>query len=199
MRRWSASCGCPANSTSVLLTLLELICFYDFVTSWLLRRPANCGLFVVCDGHNGVTAAQYVADQLPAYLDDLLPLGEPPDESDAKAFLLWRQGLQRALTISLALLHRAFAGQGVLAGCTVTIVLQVGSPLNTLACTYVCMLHLFVSDFRVCIKSLMQSALSQMLTAHMLICPYCSTAGYLPAPTWATHVRSWTPVGRSRC
>lgn len=90
------------------------------------ERPANCGLFVVCDGHNGVTAAQYVADQLPAYLDDLLPLGEPPDESDAKAFLVWRQGLQRALTISLALLHRAFAGQGVLAGCTVTIVLQHG-------------------------------------------------------------------------
>jgi serine/threonine protein phosphatase PrpC len=89
-------------------------------------RPANCGLFVVCDGHNGVAAAQYVADQLPAYLDDLLPLGEPPDEADAKAFLTWRQGLQRALTISLALLHRAFAGQGMLAGCTVTIVLQVG-------------------------------------------------------------------------
>jgi serine/threonine protein phosphatase PrpC len=88
-------------------------------------RPANCGLFVVCDGHNGVAAAQYVADQLPAYLDDLLPLGEPPDEADAKAFLTWRQGLQRALTISLALLHRAFAGQGMLAGCTVTIVLQV--------------------------------------------------------------------------
>lgn len=88
-------------------------------------RPGNCGLFVVCDGHNGVTAAQYVADQLSAYLDDLLPLGEPPEEADAKAFLTWRQGLQRALTISLALLHRAFAGQGVLAGCTVTIVLQV--------------------------------------------------------------------------
>jgi len=82
-------------------------------------------LFVVCDGHNGVTAAQYVADQLPAYLDDLLPPGAPPPESDAKAFLTWRQGLQRALTISLALLHRAFAGMGMLAGCTVTIVLQV--------------------------------------------------------------------------
>ncbi len=66
-----------------------------------------------------------MADQLPAYLDDLLPPGAPPPESDAKAFLTWRQGLQRALTISLALLHRAFAGMGMLAGCTVTIVLQV--------------------------------------------------------------------------
>ncbi len=91
-----------------------------------LRRPASCGLFVVCDGHNGVAAAQYVADQLPAYLDDLLPPGGPPPESDAKDFLTWRQGLQRALTVALALMHRAFAGMGMLAGCTVTVVLQVG-------------------------------------------------------------------------
>ncbi len=90
------------------------------------RRPGSCGLFVVCDGHNGVTAARYVADQLPAYLDDLLPPGEMPGDDDPKGYTKWRQGLQRALTVSLALMHRAFAGLGVLAGCTVTIVLQVG-------------------------------------------------------------------------
>ena len=88
-------------------------------------RPGSCGLFMVCDGHNGVAAAQYVSDQLPAYLDDLLPPGAPPREADVKAYLAWRQGVQRALAISLALLHRAFAAIGVLAGCTVTVVLQV--------------------------------------------------------------------------
>ncbi len=88
-------------------------------------RPGSCGLFVVCDGHNGVTAARYVADQLPAYLDDLLPPGEMPSDDNPKEHTKWRNELQRALTISLALMHRAFAGLGVLAGTTVTIVLQV--------------------------------------------------------------------------
>lgn len=97
-------------------------------------RPGSCGLFVVCDGHNGVTAARYVADQLPAYLDDLLPLGDAPGEDDPKGYTKWRHGLQRALTVSLALMHRAFAGLGVLAGCTVTIVLQVNLNFAVLDC-----------------------------------------------------------------
>lgn len=88
------------------------------------NRPGTCGVFVVCDGHNGATAAHYIADQLPSYLDELLPSGSPPEASNAKLYKTWRDGVQRALTISLTLLHRAFAGLGVLAGCTVTIVLQ---------------------------------------------------------------------------
>lgn len=156
----------------------------------LPRRPANCGLFVVCDGHNGVAAAQYVADQLPAYLDDLLPLGEPPHETDAKAFLTWRQGLQRALTISLALLHRAFAGQGMLAGCTVTIVLQVtqaswltGAAVNAT----------MVASYTFSIHQTNPGIWTSMLT--LVTCIH-SMAGCSRVPTWGTRGQLWTRAAR---
>jgi serine/threonine protein phosphatase PrpC len=156
----------------------------------LACRPANCGLFVVCDGHNGVAAAQYVADQLPAYLDDLLPLGEPPDEADAKAFLTWRQGLQRALTISLALLHRAFAGQGMLAGCTVTIVLQVrqSSDQDVLRST--------LPDCTPCSSSSQQTFQSCSPACSSICVAAHSMAGCSRAPTWAIRGQSWTRAVR---
>ena len=88
-------------------------------------RDTTYGLFVVNDGHNGATAARYVADMLSDLLQPLLPTGGPPPEKQRAAFAAWRYAIQRALTLAMALLHRSFAAKGVLAGCTSTVVLQV--------------------------------------------------------------------------
>ena len=91
-------------------------------------RESTYGLFVVNDGHNGATAARYVADMLSDYLQPLLPRGGPPQEKHRAEFAAWRHAIQRALTVAMALLHRSFAAKGVLAGCTSTVVLQVRRP-----------------------------------------------------------------------
>ena len=91
----------------------------------LACRESTYGLFVVNDGHNGATAARYVADMLSDYLHPLLPRGGPPPEKRGPDFTAWRHAIQRALTVAMALLHRSFAAKGVLAGCTSTVILQV--------------------------------------------------------------------------
>lgn len=82
-------------------------------------------LFCVFDGHNGVLAAKYISETLLNRLVDKLPTGNPPDERDVAAFATWRQGIVRALAEVLSETHLSFAKLGQLAGCTVTIVLQV--------------------------------------------------------------------------
>ena len=82
-------------------------------------------LFCVFDGHNGVLAAKYISETLLNRLVDKLPTGNPPDERDKEAFASWRQGIVRALAEVLSETHLSFAKLGQLAGCTVTIVLQV--------------------------------------------------------------------------
>ena len=79
---------------------------------------------MVNDGHGGVAAADFVSENLPEYLEPLLPCGGPPTDSTSGPYKVWRQSLQRALTMALTLLHRSFAAKGVLAGCTSTVVLQ---------------------------------------------------------------------------
>lgn len=83
-------------------------------------------LFCVFDGHNGVLAAKYISETLLNRLVDKLPTGNPPEECDEEAFATWRQHIVRALAEVLSETHLSFAKLGQLAGCTVTIVLQVG-------------------------------------------------------------------------
>lgn len=81
-------------------------------------------LYCVFDGHNGVLAAQYISDTLLMRLVQKLPPGRPPAERSPK-FKAWREGICRALAEVLSEIHLSFAKLGQLAGCTVTIVLQV--------------------------------------------------------------------------
>lgn len=85
------------------------------------------------DGHNGVLAAQYISDTLLMRLVQKLPPGRPPAERSPK-FKAWREGICRALAEVLSEIHLSFAKLGQLAGCTVTIVLQVrmtGRPTSS--------------------------------------------------------------------
>ncbi len=86
-------------------------------------------LFCVFDGHNGVLAAKYISETLLNRLVDKLPPGKPPTDEDSPQFLHWRQGIVRALAEVLSEAHLSFAKLGQLAGCTVTIVLQVWAVL----------------------------------------------------------------------
>lgn len=52
--------------------------------------------------------------------------GPPPPETDLKRYRMWREQLQHALVGALSSLHESFACDGEPAGCTATIVLQVG-------------------------------------------------------------------------
>ena len=54
----------------------------------------------------------------------LLPAGTPPLESDAEAYLLWREQLQQALVCALDEVQVTFACIGHPSGTTVTIVIQ---------------------------------------------------------------------------
>ncbi|KAK9804224.1 hypothetical protein WJX72_002010 [[Myrmecia] bisecta] len=84
------------------------------------------GLFCILDGHNGVTAANHVANSLQEVLTARLPAGEPPLESDGELYRSWRGHLQKALVGALSDLHLSFACLGLAAGCTATIILQCG-------------------------------------------------------------------------
>ena len=57
----------------------------------------------------------------------LLPAGEPPPESEAEAYRLWREQLQQALVCALDEVQVTFACIGHPSGTTVTIVIQVRS------------------------------------------------------------------------
>ncbi|KAL4444168.1 hypothetical protein ABPG75_011905 [Micractinium tetrahymenae] len=95
-------------------------------------RCGSCGaatdeysLFAVFDGHNGVAAARMAADAVLGVLEARLPPGPPPP-CDAPGFLPWREDVQLALVETLAELNKMFALKGILAGCTATLVLQMG-------------------------------------------------------------------------
>ncbi|PSC76687.1 putative phosphatase 2C 15 isoform X1 [Micractinium conductrix] len=82
-------------------------------------------VFAVFDGHNGVAAARLAADSLLAVMEPRLPHGPPPSPQ-SPGFLPWREDVQLALVETLAELNKMFAMKGILAGCTATLVLQVG-------------------------------------------------------------------------
>ena len=63
-------------------------------------------------------------------LEERLPQGSPPHPG-APTYTPWREDIQLALVETLAELNRLFAVKGVLAGCTATLVLQVGWLLTT--------------------------------------------------------------------
>lgn len=78
-------------------------------------------LWCVFDGHNGPGAAAAAAEHVLEILEDFLPPG-PPNPSNT-AF----QGeVQRALVETIAAINLMVADRGIAAGCTATIVLQVG-------------------------------------------------------------------------
>ncbi|KAL6776912.1 hypothetical protein ACKKBF_B03980 [Auxenochlorella protothecoides x Auxenochlorella symbiontica] len=92
------------------------------------HRPAEAtySVFAVFDGHNGAAAAQLAGDKALGLLEDRLPWGAPPADVAGPGARAWRCAIQRALVETLVELNWLFAGHGVVAGCTATIVLQVG-------------------------------------------------------------------------
>lgn len=75
-----------------------------------------------------MAAARLAADAVLGVLEPKLPAGPPPP-CEAPGFLPWREDVQLALVETLAELNRMFALKGILAGCTATLVLQVGGLL----------------------------------------------------------------------
>lgn len=95
-------------------------------------RCSSCGanveeysLFAVFDGHNGASAARLAAKELVGVLEERLPQGAPPAPT-SPTYQPWREDIQLALIETLAELNKRFALRGILAGCTATLVLQVG-------------------------------------------------------------------------
>lgn len=86
---------------------------------------ARYGLYCIFDGHSGALCADYCAKHLLELLHPLLPSGDPPPLSYRAAYKEWREEVQQALTVALTMLHRSFAGVGVVGGCEATIILQV--------------------------------------------------------------------------
>lgn len=86
---------------------------------------AEYSLFAVFDGHNGAAAARLVAERLVGILEERLPQGVPPPAA-SPTWVPWREDIQLALVETMAELNRLFALKGILAGCTATLVLQVG-------------------------------------------------------------------------
>lgn len=88
--------------------------------------PTNLySLYCVFDGHNGVAAAKLVSERLVEVLEARLPAGVPP-QMGTPAHEPWREDIQLALVETMAELNRAFAERGIQAGCTATLVLQIG-------------------------------------------------------------------------
>lgn len=58
-------------------------------------------------------------------LEEKIPAGHPPSESDEPAYTQWREELQRALVETFCDLNEAFACKGLLAGATITVMIQV--------------------------------------------------------------------------
>lgn len=82
-------------------------------------------LYCVFDGHNGVHAARHAGDAILSAVESRLPLGCPPPP-EHHAYKTFCDGIQMALVESIVELNGLFAKRGILAGCTATVVLQVG-------------------------------------------------------------------------
>lgn len=90
-------------------------------------RPTHYSLLAVFDGHNGNMAAQLAGQKTLGLLEDRLPWSAPPAEEDeSEPAVAWRGAVQRALVETLVELNWLFAGHGMTAGCTATLVVQVG-------------------------------------------------------------------------
>lgn len=90
---------------------------------------AKYSLFCVFDGHNGVHAARMASQLVLDLVESRLPVhpgGVLPSAADDLEFQHFRERIQLALVMSTVELNRIFAEKGIHAGCTATIVLQVG-------------------------------------------------------------------------
>lgn len=110
----------------------ENLGFSRWLPSDLKPTCSHCGsftnrysLYCVFDGHNGVHAARHAGDAILAAVESRLPLGCPPSP-DNPSFGSFRSKIQFSLVDSIVELNYLFAKRGILAGCTATIVLQVG-------------------------------------------------------------------------
>lgn len=85
-------------------------------------------LFCVFDGHNGVHAARMASQLVLDFVESRLPAhpGVVPTPADELEFQHFRERIQLALVMATVELNRVFAEKGIHAGCTATIVLQVG-------------------------------------------------------------------------
>ncbi|KAI3430380.1 hypothetical protein D9Q98_004975 [Chlorella vulgaris] len=96
----------------------------------MATTPTTYALFAVFDGHNGAHAARFAAHSVQGIVEALLPTHAPPQEavaggSSAELTELASQ-LQEVLVLSCLELQRQYATTGFMAGCTATLVLQVG-------------------------------------------------------------------------
>lgn len=73
---------------------------------------------------------------IPQTLEEKLPAGNPPSESNEPEYSRWREELQRALVETFCDLSEDFACKGKLAGTTVTVVLQVQYTRLKAECLY---------------------------------------------------------------
>ncbi|KAK9848030.1 hypothetical protein WJX84_004477 [Apatococcus fuscideae] len=85
---------------------------------------AEYGLFCVFDGHNGAGAAQFAVNEIAKAVQERLPHGHPPPESDRARHRRWREQLQTALAAAMVDVDNQFACLGQTAGCTATVLLQ---------------------------------------------------------------------------
>ncbi len=99
--------------------------------------PANYSLWCVFDGHNGVAAASMTAEHVTEIVEELLPYG-PPEPPDSPYYQEWCEEVQSTLGETIAALNLLFAGRGILAGCTATLVLQVQQLFLQIASVNLC-------------------------------------------------------------
>lgn len=86
-------------------------------------------LFMVCDGHSGVEAAQYVTTHIPEMLSAHL-LQLPADMTDAQAVEDYAADVRRLICECLVSVEADWSELGHLAGTTVTLLLVCGSLLT---------------------------------------------------------------------
>lgn len=80
-------------------------------------------VFMICDGHCGAQAADFVTTKLWNVLKPLLPTSEPP-RAQCTEGSLWCKSVQQAIVRTFAKLNDEFICENTLSGCTVTLVLQ---------------------------------------------------------------------------
>ncbi|KAK9816370.1 hypothetical protein WJX74_006737 [Apatococcus lobatus] len=85
---------------------------------------AEYGLFAVFDGHNGAAAAQFAVNEIAKAVQERLPYGAVPPETDHARHRRWREQLQTALAAAMVDVDNNFACLGQTAGCTATVMLQ---------------------------------------------------------------------------
>lgn len=86
--------------------------------------PHYYSFWCVFDGHNGAAAATMSGEHVTEILEELLPYG-PPEPPDSPYYEEWCGEVQRAVAETIPALNLLFAGRGIVAGCTATLVLQV--------------------------------------------------------------------------